>query len=205
MIQLVEGTMHPAFSLTCLEEERDFRERYWKVREGDVVVDAGASYGAYTLTALDAGASFVFAFEPEPSIAEDLRRNLAANGWEDRCAVVDSALWDCPAVVDMKDYAPHWPAQTITRGYPAARLDDMVGTMSRLDWFKLDVEGAELQALRGAEDLLTRLKPRVIVESHTFLDPELTDKCRAILAGYGYNTFEVVPRDPCEMLIARPR
>src|SRR5688572_23377858 len=125
MIQLVEGTVHPAYSLTCMDEERDFRDRYWKVREGDVVIDAGASYGAYSLTALAAGAAFVFAFEPEPTIAVDLRRNLAANGWEDRCAVVESALWDKSEAVSMSDYAPHWPAQTISRAYPAAKLDDM--------------------------------------------------------------------------------
>jgi len=199
-MKLLEGAVHPAYSLTCLEEERDFRERYWKVRPGDVVVDAGASYGAYTLTALQAGADFCFAFEPEPTIAVDLRRNVEANGWQDRCAVIESALWDSHAVVDMKEYAKHWPPQTITKPYPADKLDTMCGTLSRLDWFKLDVEGVEEQAIRGALETINRCKPRLIIECHTFIDAGIAERIKAMLPRY---TWEEVPREPCVFLVGR--
>lgn len=200
MIQLVEGTMHPAFSLTCLEEERDFRERYWKVQPGEVVIDVGASYGAYTLTALDAGADWVMAFEPEPSIADDLRRNIRANYWEDRAAVFQEALSDKTESLDMREYAPHWPQQCITGRYAARALDDVASLMQRIDWLKVDVEGCEERVLRGALDLIKRTRPRIIVECHTFLDAGIPDRVRALLPKY---SWEEVPRDPCVMLIGR--
>ena len=76
--------------------------------------------------------------------------------------------------------------------------------LNQLDWLKIDVEGCEDRVLRGAADTLKRCKPTVIVESHIFLDPELTNKCRTILESCGYTDFEVVQREPCEFLIARP-
>lgn len=202
MIQLVEGTMHPAYSLTCLEEERDFRERYWKVQPGDEVIDVGASYGAYTLTALDAGAEMVWAFEPEPSIAADLQRNIEVNCWQDKAVVFTEALWDKSDQVDMREYAPHWPAQTITGFYHARALDDVASLTQRLDWLKVDVEGAEERVLKGAQELLRRCKPTVIVECHTFLDESIPLRCQEILESVGYKYFAGIPRNPCKMLIA---
>jgi FkbM family methyltransferase len=205
VIKLLEGTMHPAYSLTCMDEERDFRDKYWRVLAGDEVVDVGASYGAYTLTALEAGAAMVWAFEPEPSIAADLRRNIEANGWSERAHVFAEALSDKTEALDMRSYAPHWPQQCITGTYAARALDDVATLMSRLDWLKVDVEGAEERVLRGALETLKRCRPTVIVECHTFLRQGITDSCRELLQQAGYAKFEVVARPPCQMLLAYPR
>ena len=68
---------HPEYSYFTFEgEERDFRDVYWDVKDGDVVFDVGASYGTYTLSARAMGAT-VYSFEPEKIIRdfiEDLRR-----------------------------------------------------------------------------------------------------------------------------------
>lgn len=200
-MKLLEGAMHPAYSLTCMEEERDFREQYWKVKPGDVAIDVGASYGAYTLTALDQGADYVFAFEPEPSIAQDLRRNIEANGWEGKAHVFTEALWDKSDLVDMRDWAPHWPAQTITGFYTARALDDVGALMARLDWLKIDVEGAEVRVIRGGLEVINRTKPTIIVECHTFLDSSIPDQVRKLLPKY---YWKEVPRDPGVMLLGSP-
>ena len=209
---ILEGAVHKAYSLAIFSEggeEHDFREKYWTVQPGEVVVDVGASYGAYTLTALAAGAAKVWAFEPEPSVLVDLQRNLDANDWGRlRCSAFGAALWDVSGEqVHMGDWAPHWPAQTITGRYPTATLDELMlmPTLSetRLDWCKIDVEGAEAHVLRGAAETLRRFKPTIILEVHTFLDATLLDRCVALLKGYGYDGFEFVEREPCVMVIAK--
>ena len=206
---ILEGSTHPAYSLNCFaqgEDESDFRERFWDVKPGDVVVDVGASYGAYTLAALAAGAAEVWAFEPEPSVCPDLERNLAANPeWEGKYSVFQMALSDAAGHIDMHEYAAHWPQQTLTGKYPAATLDsaDMGSKRDRLDWLKIDVEGHELEVLRGAAETLRRFKPTIILEVHTFLDATLLDRCIALLKGYGYDGFEFVDRDPCVLVIGR--
>ena len=202
--QFLPGRTHPQYSIDCmLADEKDFREKYWDVRPGDVVVDAGASYGAYSLAAAASGFVLVVAFEPEPTVFTDLCLNIAENQWQDVCTPLPWALWDRATIVNMRDYAPHWPQQTITGGYPGVRLDSEAFAFGRLDWFKLDVEGAEMHALRGARETLTKFKPRVIVECHDFLDATLLKQCRDLLEECGIGNLIEVPRPPCTMLVSR--
>lgn len=197
---IVEGKTHPAYSLNCFDEEREFREKYWRTEPGQVVIDAGAAYGSYTLPALALGAT-VYAFEPEPTVRRDLARNVAANNWQGRGHVLRLGLWDAATVVNMYDYAPHWPAGTITEPFDMVRLDDWAsGTIDRLDWLKMDIEGAEERAIRGGLETIERFKPRLVIECHTFIDATLPEKIRAMLPGY---TFVEVPREPCVMLVGR--
>ena len=194
-----KGATHPEYSFFCFEaDEADFREKYWHPKEDDVVVDAGASYGAYTLTALVMGAR-VLAFEPEVSVRLDLEVNIALNGFPVLCPRV--GLWDSVGVVDMASYAPHWPPGTITGAFDMVTLDSYA--LAKLDLLKIDTEGCEDRVIRGALETLRRCRPTVIVEVHIFLDPSLLNKCRVLLESCGYSEFEEVPRDPCVMLICR--
>lgn len=202
--QVVDGVTHPLYSLHCFtQEERDFRDKYWTVQPGDVVADAGAAYGSYTLTALSAGAAKVYAFEPVDDVREDLIRNLELNGWRDRCFVSVCGLWDEECEANIGDYAPHWPKNANnpwplgSSGPARMRTLDSV-PIERLDWLKIDVEGAEVRAVRGALKTIERCKPRLIIEVHVFLDPALLGKVRELLPQY---TFEEIERDPCVMLV----
>lgn len=201
--RVVEGSTHPAYSLQCFTEageEHAFREQHWHPQPGDVVVDVGASYGAYALTAAACGAH-VMAFEPEPSVFVDLERNRQLNP-DLSIDCICAALWSKPATIDMREFAKHWPQQTITGTYPATSLDSFA--LNRLDWAKIDVEGCEVEVLTGALETLKRCKPVVIVEVHTFINAELLPRCRALLESAGYAKFEELQREPCVLLIARP-
>ena len=50
----------------------------------------------------------------------------------------------------------------------AHAVDDLVQGLSldRVDWMKLDVEGAECEVLEGSRDVMSRLRPRIFVEVH---------------------------------------
>jgi FkbM family methyltransferase len=195
--RMLAGSTHPAYSLNCFElEEADFRAAYFRPSAGQVFVDVGASYGAYSLSAAAHGAE-VHAFEPETSVFVDLKRNAEANGFE--ISLHNSGLWDGDDVVDMSSYAPHWPPGTISAPFRMLTLDSF--RLPRLDWLKVDVEGAEERVLRGARETIARCRPRVIVECHTFLDPALTEKCVALLGGY---SIETVDRPPCVMIVGTP-
>ena len=197
------GTTHPAYSLAIFSpggEEHDFREQHWKPEPGQFVVDVGASYGAYALTAAACGAK-VLAFEPEPTVAVDLERNVALNPGFD-VTVVRMALGnEAAGMVDMRSYAPHWPPQTISGDYPASRLDAF--DVPQCDLLKIDVEGLEADVLRGAMATLKRFHPVCIVEVHTFLKPTLLRECELLLQEAGYTAFEYVEREPCVMVIAK--
>ena len=198
------GSLHPAYSLHTFDEEKDFKEEHWNVEEGDTVFDVGASYGAYTLPALCTGA-VVHAFEPEPSVWADLMLNVELNGWNARCFATCGGLWDKVGEVDMKSYAPHWPQHTITGKYKMDTLDGVVKSrgVEAMNWLKIDVEGAEMQVLDGGVDAIALMRPKIIVEVHTFLDATLLPRCKALLEWHNYALIEV-PRDPCIMLVGTP-
>lgn len=206
----VRGSLHPEYSLATFDEEREIRDAYWDVQEGDVVVDVGASYGAYTLPACAVGAT-VIAFEPEPRIFTDLAANLRLNSWfESRGHPFNLGLWDEDGVrVAMESYAPHWPKQTISGPYQMTTLDRFAllnpGLLGqRLDWLKVDVEGAEERVLRGGAGIIGRFRPKILVECHTFLDPQLKDRVISLLRSIhpGYTCREL-ERPPCVVLVVR--
>ena len=122
---VAEGSLHPAYSLHTFDEEREFREEHWKVKEGDVVFDVGASYGAYALCACSDGAT-VHAFEPEPSVWADLMLNVELNGWNSRffgaCCGLWSELRRQGIKVDSKADAKPDPAGGADKTEEAARV-----------------------------------------------------------------------------------
>lgn len=200
--RMLRGTTHPEYSLHCVTtEEADFRERFWHPEPGQVVVDVGASYGAYTLTAAALGAEVV-AFEPDEAIFADLKRNITANGFDALVTADNVGLWDKPDSIDMASYAPHWPAGTVANTFRMTTLDSF--EFSKVDICKLDVEGAEAHVLRGARETIARCKPMLIIEVHTFLDATLMVKCETELAATGVEyLLEEVPRGECVMLVGR--
>ena len=205
---VAKGSLHPEYSFFTFDEERAIREAHWDVQEGDVVVDIGASYGSYTLPACAVGA-IVIAFEPEQLVFTDLVVNLKLNGWLDtQGQAFNIGLWDEDSVrVSMETYAPHWPKHTISGLYDMTSLDQFVLMHPellgrRLDWLKIDVEGAEEQVLRGGLETIRRFRPKLLVECHTFLDPQLKDRVVSLLGSLhpDYRVQEV-DRAPCVMLV----
>lgn len=198
-----EGSVHPAYSLAIFSEggeEHDFREAHWRPEPGQFVVDIGASYGAYALTAAACGAK-VLAFEPEPTVAVDLERNVALNPSLD-VEVRRDALGSGEGEIDMREYAAHWPQQTISGPYKARTLDSF--ELGRCDLLKCDVEGFEVEVLKGAMATLKRCRPTCIIEVHEFIDAGLLQACVNLIGEAGYLNYSIIARPPCSMLIARP-
>lgn len=150
---------------------------------GMCVIDAGANIGQYTLIAAAAVGpeGRVHAFEPVPSNVSRLQHHVAINGFDDRVRVNAIALWDEPNTLtlhldarDRHDNATNFSVNEqgesiVTLDRPAVRLDDYAREqgLGRLDVIKLDVEGSELRALRGATELLRTFRPTLLIEINT--------------------------------------
>ncbi|MDO8392067.1 MAG: FkbM family methyltransferase [Actinomycetota bacterium] len=134
------------------------------VTPGAVVVDIGANIGLHTLAAARAvgPTGRVIAFEPFPLSAECLRRTLAINGCSSIVELHETAVSDVDgqAVLHLGNWLGHHslgePA-SVPAGGPAAidvpvvRFDSVVAATQRVDLVKIDVEGLELQVVRGLE------------------------------------------------------
>ena len=134
------------------------------VHRGHVVVDIGANIGYCTLqfAQLVGGTGKVIAFEPDPENFELLRRNVDANGYDvtlERRAVSDVAgrLRLYKSILNRADYRnfdSHDGRPSLE--IDAVRLDDYLRNLSRVDFIKMDIQGAEGLALDGMIALLER-------------------------------------------------
>jgi FkbM family methyltransferase len=174
--------------------ECDFLARL--LQPGMTVLDIGAHHGYYTLLASQrVGASGrVFAFEPSPRERRKLTWHLRWN----RCSnveVLDVALGAESGQAELFLAAGRETGCNSLRppavrgtpkkiGVPVETLDNFLSRRSveHVDFLKLDVEGAELSVLRGAEDLLSRA-PRPVM---------LVEICDLRTAAWGYGASEIL-------------
>ena len=144
------------------------------IHPGDIVLDCGASDGDFTRQALAAGAKLVVAVELAPKNIECLRRNLAQPIAEGRVIVYPKGVWDkddtLPLSVDEKNFAADTvvlhPENAQSGGVaPLTTIDKIAAELKlpRVDFIKMDVEGAETKALLGARDTIARFHPRLSI------------------------------------------
>jgi len=146
------------------------------VHEGDVVLDCGGNIGVFTRKALDHGASKVIAIEPAPENLECLRRNFPAEISSGRVVVYAKGVWDKDDVLEM-NVDPHNSAAdsfVIQREgshkirLPLTTIDRLAAELSlpRVDYVKMDIEGAEPNALLGGRETIKRWKPRMSISAY---------------------------------------
>lgn len=160
--------------------EEIMRHFHWKVAPDEVVIDVGACFGSYTITALLQGA-FVEAFEPHPLLYTELCHNVSINKLSARFHPVNKAVWsESGKILDLPQYDLAMVKPEAHAGQPMLKvmtvaLDEYENELSRLDWIKIDVEGAEIEVLKGAAKLIEKFNPKILVEWHADRndDPEM--------------------------------
>jgi FkbM family methyltransferase len=149
-------------------EETALTERC--LREADVFINVGANIGYYCLHALKLGRKTV-AFEPNDLNVLHLLHNVHLNGWEEGFELFPLAMSDQTGI--LKIYGGGTGASLLS-GWagsqafhstlcPVARMDDVLGHRfaGKRCFILVDIEGAELAMLRGAQQLLNQ-NPRPI-------------------------------------------
>lgn len=155
------------------------------VRAGDIVLDCGASDGDFTREALAAGAKLVVSIEISPPAIECLRRNLAQPIADHRAIVYPKGVWDSEGTLRLNVADSNFAANSVvlqpdgSHGdvlAPLTTIDNIVRELGlpRVDFIKMDIEGAEVNALAGARETITKFKPRLSIATEHKLDDEVT-------------------------------
>ena len=156
---------------------------------GWTVVDLGANVGFFTVHAARQGTS-VYAFEPNPACFARLRANVEMNDAIEAVTLFRTTLSDRAGRGRMQVERGGTTGGTVARGgdetIRITTLDEALADapVDQIDLLKLDIEGAEVEALRGAADTLTRTH-RVIAEYHS---RDLLAACNEILERNGFVT-----------------
>jgi FkbM family methyltransferase len=142
------------------------------VHEGDVVLDCGAHFGGFTRTALNRGAKFVVAIEIAPENAQCLRRNFASEIDAHRVIVYEKGVWDKDDTMVLERKNHTWADQVGVSGpgptVAVTTIDKIVSDLrlAKVDFIKMDIEGAERNALAGASETLKSYRPRMAIASY---------------------------------------
>ena len=162
-----------------------------RLRRGDIVLDCGGHLGTFTRYALNRGARAVVVVEPDPINAAFIRKSFASEISERRVRLVEAALTEQGGEVSFDpsesaggSVASQRSALTIT--VKAMTIDEIVQDLPRVDFIKMDIEGAERAALLGAKASIARWKPRMaLCIYHLDDDPQVIQKrVLAIHPGY---------------------
>jgi FkbM family methyltransferase len=203
------GFTEPPYVYLPLARGRWYEEAFLEhIRSLDRVgayVDVGAHLGTHALWfAMLCRSTVVHAIEPVPRYADVIDRNVAANGLERRVVVHRVGVSDRAGLATNYLSREHQvgfvsDAEPVRETFEIVRLDELVPRPVAV--IKLDIEGMELAALRGAEGLLED-RPVVFAEAHSEEELEAIDEALDH-AGYGatgrvFNaspTYEWVARD----------
>jgi len=162
------------------------------VEEGMVVIDCGANIGYYTLLAakLVGERGKVFAFEPEPSNYALLVKNIEVNGYSnvvpirkaitDRTGTIKLSLADDPSghSIGQIDRAHARGVMMVD----SVTLDEFLKqNITPIDVIKMDIEGAEMRALDGMENIIRQNPDLKII---TEFCPFYMEKCGSSAATY---------------------
>jgi FkbM family methyltransferase len=182
----------------------------WKPQDGMTVLDVGGCRGEYAIYASKrvGPTGKVLLLEPDPTNIELAKKNIRLNGNPSNIEIIPAGLWsergtvsfaagyaDTSSIVSLAESPPSEPGRVMD--IPTESLASLVERykLERMDMVKMDIEGAELQAVAGAAQLPPQLKPRYAIASYHIVNGKRTaDMLGGLFSKIGYHTLTGNPR-----------
>lgn len=178
------------------------------VKPGDIVYDIGAHMGYFTLIAAKQVGTegCVIAFEPHPTNLRILRKHLRLNNITN-VMVIEAAVAETSGKANFAFGTGTGTGHLAPDGQLEVRtvcLDELVqqGTIPPPQVIKVDVEGAELQVIKGALQTIAAHRPIIFLEAHS---RALLEACDELLTTHGFvrRNLRLKP-GPCGEVVYMP-
>lgn len=146
-----------------------FIDDFWKPLENgeEVFIDGGAYTGDTIEEFIDwtkGNYKHIYSFEPQKDKAEQIKKNLwKYNG---KVSFFDKGLWSCETKLSFQDGDTEFSGKIVdhidNNNYiETVALDETV--KEKVTFIKMDIEGAEVEAIKGAKDIILRDKPKLAI------------------------------------------
>ena len=166
-------------------EDFKFYTHFYEPKEADIIIDAGANQGFVSMyfSSLLNDKGSVYSFEPDNQNIDIIKENIALNpSYSAPIKIVDLLLWNKDEMVKFYEagsvgfsahYIPDSDKIVLKR---AITIDQWVNenNISKIDFIKMDIEGAEIEAIEGAQETIQKFKPNFAIASYHIIDGEPT-------------------------------
>jgi FkbM family methyltransferase len=176
--------------------------KHYSPKPGDILIDAGGYNGhiSILLSQLVGPSGRVIAFEPDPGNRALFRENMKLNDCNN-IVLVDKGLWVEDATLEFNSnsskassvYYKAGDARTIK--IEATSLDIFVqqNSLERCQYIKMNIEGSEIMALRGATEILRKFRPTLCITTDHVVDgKQTTEPVELILKTHLYEVWTEV-------------
>jgi len=158
--------------------------------EGSTVIDVGSAFGSYTIPFLIHGHP-TYAFEVEPEAFHEMMSHIRFNAdliKSEHVNCYNFGLWSSNCTGDFYDM----------KNLTFKTLDSVVPSIKDVSFVKIDVEGAEVEVMKGAAQVLQENQPNMWIECHEVFKPGITPKVLEMIHELGFKgstirEFELVP------------
>ena len=183
------GTIRMALGV---HERKNIEFLSMMVQKGYVFYDIGANVGYYSIVSsmMVGNDGKVFAFEPNPRNLHLLKKHLSLNNCQN-VGVISACVGDKMGLVHFDLSDDPSTSHVDSKGKLRVRMvqiDTLVANdvMPPPDFMKIDVEGAEMLVLKGAQCTLNTFHPRILLSTH---NAKVHKQCLEFLKVRGYKIF----------------
>jgi len=168
----------------------------WEIKDA-VVVDAGAYPGDFSLIAAKNGCK-VIAVEPNPENFRKLQKNIVLNKLENKIILIEKALGSYCGKrrIYLNEYVTSFYYKSDReKEVDVITLDELISNLgiNKVDFVKMDVEGAELDVLKGMDEILENGCKLMIGSYHKVYGKRTYPFVEQFLKKKGYNVLTMYP------------
>jgi len=166
----------------CINELQGYVKNYLP-KEGDVVIDAGSFYGIFAIYAakLVGKKGKVICFEPEETNFKLLKKNIKINKLKN-VILIKKGLWNKETILKFKCHGADSrlaffdKEEELCNQVKVTNLDKIYKDLSlqKIDFVKMDIEGAEIQAIEGAREIMKEKNIHFAIASYHVVNGEKT-------------------------------
>ena len=193
----------PSFLKSLIEDINHIIKGYllnYQLENGDIVVDAGAYIGSFALYAakIVGEAGKVIAFEPNHFVCQQLKENIKLNNLPN-IIVSEKGLWNENKTLKFNNTTAGDSSFVLVPGQEhlvtevqAVRLDDELAKLGidKVNFIKMDIEGAEIEAIEGSQDILKNNNINLAIASYHIIDGQKTSiQLEPLFSRLGYKTI----------------
>ena len=174
-------TNEPLYTIT---PDFDNYQHFYKVKPGDMVIDGGANVGILSLlfSKKVQNNGHVYCFEPDKYNIEMLNSNFTLNNHFENYSIHNELMWNEVSEVDFQESgtvasSALWFSGTdsiVKKKTTTLDAWAKINQIQQLDFIKMDIEGAEIQAIEGCRSIIENFNPNFAIASYHMVDGKPT-------------------------------